>query len=85
MHAAEGILTARGGMTSHAAVVARGWGKPCVCGCAELSVQGEKVAVFESGSSQRVELGAGRVDLAERQHWRGHRRQAGEDFKGLKG
>lgn len=38
MHAAEGILTARGGMTSHAAVVARGWGKPCVCGCDALEV-----------------------------------------------
>lgn len=38
MNAAEGILTARGGMTSHAAVVARGWGKTCVCGCAELAV-----------------------------------------------
>jgi pyruvate,orthophosphate dikinase len=33
MDAAEGILTSRGGMTSHAAVVARGWGKPCVAGC----------------------------------------------------
>ena len=33
MHAAEGILTSRGGMTSHAAVVARGMGKPCVSGC----------------------------------------------------
>ena len=32
MHAAEGILTARGGMTTHAAVVARGMGKPCVSG-----------------------------------------------------
>ena len=32
MHASEGILTARGGMTSHAAVVARGMGKPCVSG-----------------------------------------------------
>jgi pyruvate,orthophosphate dikinase len=32
MHAAKGILTARGGMTSHAAVVARGMGKPCVSG-----------------------------------------------------
>ncbi len=42
MHAAEGILTARGGMTSHAAVVARGWGKPCVCGCEELEVLEEK-------------------------------------------
>lgn len=38
MHAAEGILTARGGRTSHAAVVARGWGKPCVCGCTALTV-----------------------------------------------
>lgn len=38
MHAAHGILTSRGGMTSHAAVVARGWGKPCVCGCDALEV-----------------------------------------------
>lgn len=38
MHAAQGILTARGGMTSHAAVVARGWGKPCVCGIDKLEV-----------------------------------------------
>eukprot|EP00955_Chlamydomonas_euryale_P076210 362572-Chlamydomonas_euryale.AAC.3 len=38
MHAAEGICTSRGGMTSHAAVVARGWGKPCVCGCEALRV-----------------------------------------------
>jgi pyruvate, orthophosphate dikinase len=44
MHAAAGILTARGGMTSHAAVVARGWGKCCVSGCASLHVNdGEKV------------------------------------------
>ena len=35
MHAANGILTARGGMTSHAAVVARGMGKPCVSGSNE--------------------------------------------------
>lgn len=38
MHAATGILTARGGMTSHAAVVARGWGKCCVSGCSEVRV-----------------------------------------------
>ncbi|MFI5319276.1 MAG: pyruvate, phosphate dikinase [Myxococcota bacterium] len=38
MHAAEGILTARGGMTSHAAVVARGMGKCCVAGCGALRV-----------------------------------------------
>lgn len=38
MHAAQGILTARGGMTSHAAVVARGMGKPCVAGCSALEI-----------------------------------------------
>ena len=38
MHAAQGILTARGGMTSHAAVVARGMGKCCVAGCGDLKV-----------------------------------------------
>ena len=38
MHAAQGILTARGGMTSHAAVVARGMGRPCVSGAGALSI-----------------------------------------------
>jgi pyruvate,orthophosphate dikinase len=38
MHAARGIVTARGGMTSHAAVVARGMGRPCVCGASELHI-----------------------------------------------
>ena len=38
MHAAVGILTTRGGMTSHAAVVARGMGRPCVCGAGELHI-----------------------------------------------
>ncbi|MEO5378582.1 MAG: pyruvate, phosphate dikinase [Magnetococcus sp. DMHC-6] len=38
MHAARGILTARGGMTSHAAVVARGMGRPCVSGCVDLKI-----------------------------------------------
>jgi pyruvate,orthophosphate dikinase len=38
MHAAVGILTARGGMTSHAAVVARGMGRPCVCGAGQLRI-----------------------------------------------
>ena len=41
MHAAEGILTARGGMTSHAAVVARGMGTCCVSGCNDLKVNEE--------------------------------------------
>ncbi|WP_306250877.1 pyruvate, phosphate dikinase [Parvularcula sp. IMCC14364] len=39
MHAATGIVTARGGMTSHAAVVARGMGRPCVCGAGELRIE----------------------------------------------
>jgi len=38
MDAAQGILTSRGGMTSHAAVVARGWGKPCVAGCGDVVI-----------------------------------------------
>ncbi|KAL0457347.1 UNVERIFIED_CONTAM: Pyruvate, phosphate dikinase, chloroplastic [Sesamum latifolium] len=47
MHAAVGILTARGGMTSHAAVVARGWGKCCVSGCSEIRVNdSEKVVLI---------------------------------------
>ena len=41
MHAAKGILTARGGMTSHAAVVARGMGRPCVSGSSEIEIDYE--------------------------------------------
>ena len=40
MHAAEGILTSTGGMTSHAAVVARGMGKPCVAGAGDVRIDG---------------------------------------------
>lgn len=43
MHAAEGVLTSTGGMTSHAAVVARGMGKPCVAGCRDAVVTGKTV------------------------------------------
>ncbi|MDH7484040.1 MAG: pyruvate, phosphate dikinase, partial [Spirochaetales bacterium] len=42
MHAAQGILTATGGKTSHAAVVARGWGKCCIVGCEKLNIDYEK-------------------------------------------
>ncbi|MDK2781485.1 MAG: pyruvate, orthophosphate dikinase [Archaeoglobi archaeon] len=42
MHASVGILTSRGGMTSHAAVVARGMGRPCVVGCEELQIDEER-------------------------------------------
>lgn len=42
MSAAKGILTSRGGMTSHAAVVARGWGKPCVAGCGDIIINYKK-------------------------------------------
>jgi len=48
MHAAQGILTARGGMTSHAAVVARGMGKCCIVGCSDIKVS-EREKVFEVG------------------------------------
>ena len=45
MHAAKGILTATGGKTSHAAVVARGWGKCCIVGCEDLSIDEEAKTV----------------------------------------
>ncbi|MBI2500174.1 MAG: pyruvate, phosphate dikinase [Deltaproteobacteria bacterium] len=45
MHVAEGILTARGGMTSHAAVVARGMGKCCVSGCTEIEFLADQVQI----------------------------------------
>ena len=45
MIAAEGVLTARGGKTSHAAVVARGMGKTCVCGAEALEVDAAEQAV----------------------------------------
>ncbi|MEO1022099.1 MAG: pyruvate, phosphate dikinase [Bacteroidota bacterium] len=48
MSAAEGILTSRGGMTSHAAVVARGWGKPCVAGCNDIVINYEHLS-FTNG------------------------------------
>ena len=49
MDAAEGILTARGGMTSHAAVVARGMGKCCVAGCSDLFINEEALEFYASG------------------------------------
>ncbi len=47
---AEGILTSRGGMTSHAAVVARGMGKPCVCGCESIKIDTDEKC-FRVGNS----------------------------------
>ncbi|HSG39122.1 MAG TPA: pyruvate, phosphate dikinase, partial [Thermoanaerobaculia bacterium] len=51
MHASAGILTSRGGMTSHAAVVARGMGKPCVAGAGELRVSYAEQAVHVNGTT----------------------------------
>ncbi|MEW6324954.1 MAG: pyruvate, phosphate dikinase [Nitrospirota bacterium] len=76
MHAAQGILTARGGMTSHAAVVARGMGKCCVVGCGELAISEEKQqfavgsAVIRAGdvitlNGSTGEVILGRVALVE--------------------
>lgn len=69
--AAQGILTSRGGMTSHAAVVARGMGKPCVCGCEELkidlgkglfSIQG---CQYREGEILSIDGSSGQVILGE--------------------
>lgn len=54
MHAAEGILTVRGGMTSHAAVVARGMGTCCVSGCGEIKID-EEAKYFELAGEHIVE------------------------------
>jgi pyruvate,orthophosphate dikinase len=51
MHAAEGILTTRGGMTSHAAVVARGMGRPCVTGAGELRIDYARETMFIRGAT----------------------------------
>ncbi|MDD4460954.1 MAG: pyruvate, phosphate dikinase [Eubacteriales bacterium] len=56
MNVAKGILTGRGGMTSHAAVVARGMGKCCVSGCSELSIR-EKDGYFMSEDGRRFNEG----------------------------
>ena len=69
MHAAEGILTTRGGMTSHAAVVARGMGKPCVSGAGSIRVdyaaQTLTVAgqVLQKGDVITIDGGTGQVLL----------------------
>ncbi len=51
MHAAQGILTATGGKTSHAAVVARGWGKCCIVGCEQLSIDYDRQRLHVNGRS----------------------------------
>ena len=71
MHAAKGILTSRGGMTSHAAVVARGMGKPCVSGSSEIKIDYEK-KLFRSGEHEiregeviTIDGGSGKVMLGK--------------------
>lgn len=59
MHHAKGILTSRGGMTSHAAVVARGMNKPCVVGCSDLQIDYEKKTVSVSSGGQTITLHEG--------------------------
>jgi pyruvate,orthophosphate dikinase len=67
MHAAAGILTARGGMTSHAAVVARGMGRPCVCGAGSMRIDTKAGTmtvggqVFRKGEIITVDGGKGEV------------------------
>ncbi len=71
MHAAAGILTSRGGMTSHAAVVARGMGKPCVAGAGELHIDvAERVIrvgehVLKDGDTLTIDGSTGEVMLGE--------------------
>ncbi|MGI6227930.1 MAG: pyruvate, phosphate dikinase, partial [Peptococcales bacterium] len=68
---AKGILTSRGGMTSHAAVVARGMGKPCVCGCEELKIDvvNQKITLgqvtLNKGDILSIDGSTGRVILGK--------------------
>ena len=64
MHAARAIVTARGGMTSHAAVVARGMGRPCVCGAGDLQIDTE-AGVFRVGGREVKKGDVITVDGAE--------------------
>jgi len=69
--AAQGILTSRGGMTSHAAVVARGMGKPCVCGCEAIRIDYAKqefnigTIVIKKGELVSIDGSTGRVIIGE--------------------
>ncbi|MEW5784656.1 MAG: pyruvate, phosphate dikinase [Bacillota bacterium] len=69
--AAQGILTSRGGMTSHAAVVARGMGKPCVCGCEALRIDASRGKFFiedreyAEGDILSIDGATGQVILGE--------------------
>ena len=71
MHAAKGILTSRGGMTSHAAVVARGMGRPCVSGCSEIEIDYEnklfktKNKVIQEGDIITIDGSTGRIIIGE--------------------
>ena len=71
MHAAKGILTARGGMTSHAAVVARGMGKPCVSGSSEIKIDYEKKEFksaehkIKEGDIITIDGGSGKIMLGK--------------------
>ena len=71
MHAAKGILTARGGMTSHAAVVARGMGRPCVSGSSEIDINYEqkvfKTSAIEvkEGDTITIDGSSGRIIFGE--------------------
>jgi pyruvate,orthophosphate dikinase len=51
MHAAQAILTAKGGMTSHAALVARGWGKCCIVGCSDLNINLKNKSMAVNGKT----------------------------------
>ena len=71
MHAAKGILTSRGGMTSHAAVVARGMGRPCVSGSSEIEIDYEnklfktKNKVIKEGELITIDGSTGRIIIGE--------------------
>ncbi len=66
MEVAKGILTSRGGMTSHAAVVARGMGIPCVAGAGEIEVNERNKQMTISANGKKLDDAGRRLDFAGR-------------------
>ncbi len=99
MHAAQAILTAKGGMTSHAALVARGWGKCCIVGCSALDIDIRKKVIHVNGKTvvegdwitlngTKGRVYEGKLDLLpadpEHNHWYKELMKWADQFRKLK-
>jgi pyruvate,orthophosphate dikinase len=65
MHKSQAILTTKGGMTSHAALVARGWGKCCIVGCTDIEIHGETKS-FKANDGTYIKEAIGSAWMVQR-------------------